>query len=109
MKPSHHSAARRVLGLAIPLLCIAAGLYAFVNSSYESQADAAQSGVPILLPEETKHLKNARQLTFGGQNAEAYFSADDKTLIFQHQGQGVPCDQIYTMPVGNLGDPPATP
>ncbi|HME11222.1 MAG TPA: hypothetical protein VKF79_00065 [Candidatus Acidoferrum sp.] len=109
MKPSHHSAARRVLGLAIPLLCIAAGLYAFVNSSYESRADAAQTGVQILLPEETKHLKNARQLTFGGQNAEAYFSADDKTLIFQHQGQGVPCDQIYTMPVGNLGDPPATP
>ena len=28
-----------------------------------------------------------RQLTFGGTNAEAYFSADDKYLTFQHQGQ----------------------
>lgn len=46
-----------------------------------------------------KHLRNIRQLTFGGQNAEAYFSHDDKYLIFQHQGGEVPCDQIYTIPV----------
>jgi Tol biopolymer transport system component len=55
------------------------------------------------------HLRNIRQVTFGGQNAEAYFSADDKSLIFQHQGQfyaptganaaSVPCDQIYTIAV----------
>jgi len=38
--------------------------------------------------------RNVRQLTFGGQSAEAYFSLDDKYLIFQHQGEGVPCDQI---------------
>ena len=63
----------------------------------------------VLLPEEQKHLKNARQLTFGGQNAEAYFSADDKQLIFQHQGEGVPCDQIYTMPVDTADGKPATP
>ena len=44
-----------------------------------------------------KHLRNVRQLTFGGENAEAYFSADDRQLIFQaHQGEGN-CDQIYTM------------
>ena len=63
----------------------------------------------ILLPQEQRHLKNARQLTFGGQNAEAYFSADDKQLIFQHQGEGVPCDQIYTMPVDTPDGKPATP
>src|ERR1700733_5177232 len=33
------------------------------------------------------HLRKTRQVTCGGQNAEAYFSADDKSLIFQHQGQ----------------------
>lgn len=59
---------------------------------------AQDAAKPLTLPEE-KHLKNVRQLTFGGQNAEAYFSADDKYLIFQHQGDGVPCDQIYTMEV----------
>ena len=47
-------------------------------------------------PQET-HLRNLRQLTFGGENAEAYFSADDRQLIFQaHRGEGN-CDQIYVM------------
>jgi Tol biopolymer transport system component len=55
-----------------------------------------RENAPLLLPEE-KHLRNARQLTFGGENAEAYFSFDDKQLIFQyHEGPGA-CDQIYTM------------
>lgn len=51
---------------------------------------------PLALPEET-HLRNVRQLTFGGENAEAYFSPDGRHLIFQaHQGRDA-CDQIYTM------------
>jgi TolB protein len=56
-----------------------------------------------------KHLRNVRQLTFGGQNAEAYFSADDKYLIFQHQGGDVPCDQIYIIPVNTPDGKPAKP
>jgi len=44
-----------------------------------------------------KHLTNIRQLTFGGENAEAYFSADGKRLIFQSTREGHECDQIYTM------------
>ena len=68
-----------------------------------------KSGEPLLLASEGKFLKNVRQLTFGGQNAEAYFSADDKQLIFQHQGADVPCDQIYTMPVDTPDGKPATP
>jgi TolB protein len=69
----------------------------------------SKTASPLLLPQEEKHLKNPRQLTFGGQNAEAYFSSDDKQLIFQHQGEGVPCDQIYTMPVDTPDGKPATP
>jgi TolB protein len=44
-----------------------------------------------------KHLKNIRQLTFGGDNAEAYFSFDNKKLVFQATNKmwGVDCDQIY--------------
>ena len=68
----------------------------------------AQEASPLTLPQE-KHLKNVRQLTFGGQNAEAYFSIDDKMLIFQHQGNGVECDQIYTMVVDTPDGKPATP
>ena len=42
-------------------------------------------------------LGNLRQLTDGGENAEAYFSFDGSQLIFQSTRQGVPCDQIFTM------------
>ena len=44
-----------------------------------------------------KHLANIRQLTFGGENAEAYFSADGSQLIFQSTRDASDCDQIYTM------------
>jgi Tol biopolymer transport system component len=50
----------------------------------------------LLFPNE-KHLRNIKQLTFGGENAEAYFSADGKQLIFQSTREGHGCDQIYTM------------
>ena len=44
-----------------------------------------------------KHLKNIKQLTFGGDNAEAYFSFDDTKLVFQLKNPevGIECDQIY--------------
>ena len=47
-------------------------------------------------PHET-HFKNVRQLTFGGENAEAYWSFDGKKLIFQHKDGQADADQIYTM------------
>lgn len=60
-------------------------------------SNAAQnSATPLLLPDE-KHLRNLKQLTFGGENAEAYFSSDGKQLIFQSTREGRGCDQIYTM------------
>lgn len=43
------------------------------------------------------HLKNLRQLTFEGDNGEAYFSFDGKKLIFQSSRGGKGCDRIYTM------------
>src|ERR1700745_2740841 len=48
-------------------------------------------------PQPEKHLRNIKQLTFGGQNAEAYFSADGKKLIFQSTRDNLQCDQIFTM------------
>jgi len=44
-----------------------------------------------------KHLKNIKQLTFGGENAEAYFSADAKKLVFQSTRPPYGCDQIFAM------------
>ena len=50
----------------------------------------------IHFPGET-HFKNVQQLTFGGDNAEAYFSFDGKYLVFQKTNptEGIACDQIW--------------
>ena len=50
-----------------------------------------------------RHLRNIRQLTFGGENAEAYFSSDGKKLIFQSTRDGARCDQHYTMNIDGSG------
>ena len=42
-------------------------------------------------------LSNIRQLTFGGENAEAYWSADGKWITFQSTREGRTCDQQYVM------------
>lgn len=43
------------------------------------------------------HFKRVSQLTFGGENAEAYFDETGARLIFQATPPGEGCDQIYTM------------
>jgi len=43
------------------------------------------------------HLRNIRQLTSGGENAEAYFSLDGQKIIFQSTREPYKCDQIFTM------------
>lgn len=53
-------------------------------------------------PEEV-HLRNVRQLTFEGENAEAYFSGDGRQLIFQSTHGDLPCDQIFTVNVDGSG------
>ncbi len=44
-----------------------------------------------------QHLTNLKQLTSGGQNAEAYWSPDGKRLVFQTTRDPYQCDQIFTM------------
>lgn len=50
------------------------------------------------------HLTNLRQITFGGLNAEAYFSADGAKLIYQSTKGGYPCDRIFVMNVDGTHD-----
>jgi TolB protein len=51
------------------------------------------------------HLKNVRQLTFGGENAEAYWSWDGSKLILQVTGRhGFTCDQIFVMNEDGTGE-----
>lgn len=51
----------------------------------------------LLHPEEMKFLKNIEQITFGGNNAEAYWSFDDAMLVFQSDfaAWGNECDQMF--------------
>ena len=58
-----------------------------------------------LYPEEI-HFKNIQQLTFGGDNAEAYWSYDGRYIVFQRTSvkDGIPCDQIYAGKVPAPGE-----
>ncbi len=46
---------------------------------------------------DSRHLKNLKQLTDGGQNAEAYWAPDGKRIVFQSTRPPHQCDQIYIM------------
>ena len=46
---------------------------------------------------DSRHLKNLKQLTNGGQNAEASWAPDGKRLVFQSTRPPHECDQIYVM------------
>lgn len=58
---------------------------------------------PAASPEGERHLAGIRQLTFGGENAEAYFSADGRELIFQSTRDDLKCDQIFRMKADGTG------
>jgi len=60
---------------------------------------AGEPPSPSLLHPDESHLRNLRQLTFGGENAEAYWSPDGRSLVFQSSREGVPCDQEFVMDV----------
>jgi TolB protein len=45
------------------------------------------------------HFGTIRQITYGGENAEAYFSPDGKWLTFQSTRDGRTCDQQYIVRV----------
>jgi len=62
-----------------------------VSATSFSRIVAAEAG--------ERHLGPIRQITSGGENAEAYFSADGRRLIFQSTRNGRTCDQQYVVNV----------
>lgn len=79
---------KTVVFLAIPILLVAA-------------ASAEEKPLPRnYAPEETEtHLGELTMLTDGGENAEAYFSFDGRSLSLQSTHGDWACDQIFTMPI----------
>jgi TolB protein len=91
MPSSHHAV----------LLILAAACASAPSQTQDAVAPGAgftiTAGQPVeSLPQE-KHLRNVRQLTFEGENAEAYWSGDGKHLILQRRTEGMPADQIYVL------------
>jgi len=90
--------------LALPLLAVAAllsGRPAVAEDAAPAApaaptAKAAPAVARPALPQE-KHLENIRQLTFGGENAEAYWSFAGDRIVFQATRPPYTADQIFTM------------
>lgn len=86
---------RRIFSiLAIGLLFAGCGQKA--EDQPKDVASVDQKPAVTIFDGET-HFRNIRQLTFGGENAEAYFSYDGRELIFQSTRDGRGCDAIYRM------------
>ena len=84
-----------ILSLVFLSACNQAGISEeTTNESKEAKTEATAD--TLVLNGET-HIKNIRMLTNGGDNAEAYFSFNDKMAVFQsnYDGWGVECDQIF--------------
>jgi TolB protein len=67
---------------------------------------AGSNPPPVFVEPDTgeHHLRSLRQLTFGGNNAEAYFSPSGRELIFQRQESlASGCDQQYVMHADGSG------
>ena len=62
---------------------------------------AASQAQGTLHDERETHLGDVRQLTFGGENAEAYWSPDGSELVFQATRTPYECDQIFRMPISD--------
>lgn len=82
------------------------GCAASTSSAPLSRGTSGASSVFVAPEPGERHLANIRQLTFGGNNAEAYFSADGKQLIFQRKesvDRNTGCDQEYIINVDGSG------
>src|SRR5262245_28593054 len=59
--------------------------------------DSRDSSGSSLIDEKENHFQDLQQLTFGGQNAEAYFSSSEREIIFQSTRDTLKCDQQFIM------------
>ena len=89
----------------VPVAAACSGSSAFGGARPATPvARSAPAAQDSLVSSGERHLRNVRQLTFGGNNAEAYFSRSGTQLIFQRQtelNQG--CDQQYIINTDGTG------
>ena len=75
------------------------------NENKPDEVEKTDTLATLIHPQE-KHFTTLKQLTFGGDNAEAYWSFDDKHLVFQSNAEkwGLECDQIFVTPFDAVMD-----
>jgi hypothetical protein len=75
-------------------------LFSCNNTNVQDNSEEANES--LIYPQEI-HLENMKQLTFNGDNAEAYWSFDDSRLVFQAKNEkwSAICDQIYITDTDN--------
>lgn len=87
----------RVAAWSAVVVWIVGGFGSFAPCRAEGEAPAAAAGTPLVRPGEERHLSSIRQLTNGGENAEAYWAWAGDALIYQSTKRGAGCDQIYLL------------
>jgi Tol biopolymer transport system component len=88
---------RRVLAALVFVTAIDAAACGRAASASSSASAAPESSVMVPADSGEGHLTNIHRVTNGGENAEAYWSADGKWITFQSTRNGRTCDQQYTM------------
>jgi Tol biopolymer transport system component len=84
---------------------LAAAVASACSSAQSGVATSAQAPLRRAIPADSgeRHLTGLTQLTDGGENAEAYFSADGQYITFQSTRDGRTCDQQYVMRADGTG------
>ena len=79
------------------------------HGASKTEAKPKSNLKPDLTYPQEKHFRQVRQLTFGGDNAEAYWSFDDTKLVFQAKNEkwNASCDQIFLEDFNRSRDVPA--
>src|SRR5262245_41118802 len=92
--------------LLTPLLCAACAAPVPVPPP-PPPAPPPPAPAASILPYNPKefHLRNLRQLTFGGENAEAYWSWASDALILQARPPEASCDRIFRLPLAADASP----
>jgi Tol biopolymer transport system component len=90
---------RTILCFAIVILCCNCKTESKKVTVAKENSSTLMAGSDTLIYSGEKHFKSIRQITFGGDNAEAYWSFDDKQMIFQSNNKqwGLECDQMFLM------------
>ncbi len=89
----------RAAAITVAVAASALGAACSSSSRQEPAAQLRNPPVRVAMPADSgeTHLAGLQQLTNGGENAEAYFSADGQWITFQSTRDGRTCDQQYVM------------